>query len=530
MTDDKGRTLEARLRATVESSPSGLLMVDGEGRIVLINREIERLFGYTREELLGESVETLVPEGFRTGHPEDRKRFFAAPRSRAMGAGRDLYGLRKDGSEIPVEIGLNPIDTDEGLFVVASVVDISARKAGEDDRRRLEAQLRQAQKMEAVGTLAGGIAHDFNNILGAIVGYVELLGAEVTTPQGRADLAEVLSSAQRGKELIERILTFSRRERVGREPVALGDAVREATKLLRATLPATIEIDMNIHPDTYRVLANATAVHQIVMNLSANAAHAMPTGGRLEIGVEPKYLRDSESRAHPDLHEGPYVILSVRDTGHGMEPDVREHVFEPFFTTKPLGAGTGLGLSMIHGIMKEHGGAVRLSSEVGRGTMVRCFFPGITAEDAETSSMEASVPRGAGQRVLFVDDEKSLARLGMRRLQAIDYSVTAFTDATEALERFRSEPAAFDLVVTDYSMPGISGLEFARAITRVRPGIPVVLLTGFIEDLPREVLADAGVTRLLRKPVTLVQLAGCVHEALGEHARVEGSTQPGSEG
>lgn len=525
MSNDTGRTLEARLRATVESSPSGLLMVDGEGRIVLVNSEIERLFGYAREELLGESVEALVPERFRARHREDRRRFFAAPLSRAMGAGRDLYGLRKDGSEIPVEIGLNPIDTDEELFVVASVVDISARKAEEDERRRLETLLRQAQKMEAVGTLAGGIAHDFNNILGAIVGYVELLREEVTTPQGRADLAELFSSAQRGRELIDRILTFSRRERVGREPLALGDVVHEATKLLRATLPATIEIEMDIHPDTFRVLANATAVHQVLMNLSTNAAHAMPSGGRLEIAVEPTYLRDSESRAHPDLHEGPYVILSVRDTGHGMEPHVREHVFEPFFTTKPPGIGTGLGLSMIDGIMKEHGGAVRLSSEPGQGTMVRCFFPGITAEDAETTGAESSAPRGAGQRVLFVDDEESLVRLGVRRLQAIGYSVAAFTSTTEALERFRAEPSAFDLVVTDYSMPGMSGLEFARTIMRVRVGIPVVLLTGFIEDLPREVLDEAGVCRLLRKPVTLDQLAEAVHDVLEGHSRVEEPTK-----
>ena len=530
MSDDTSRTLEARLRATVESSPSGLLMVDGEGCIVLVNAEIERLFGYAREELLGKSVETLVPERFRSRHPEDRVRFFAAPRSRAMGAGRDLFGLRKDGSEIPVEIGLNPIDTDEGLFVVASVVNISARKAGEEERRRLEAQLRQAQKMEAVGTLAGGIAHDFNNILGAIVGYVELLREEVTSLQGRADLEQVFSSAQRGKELVERILTFSRRERVGREPLALGEAVREATKLLRATLPATIEIEMNVHPDTFRVLSNATAVHQIVMNLSTNAAHAMPSGGRLEIAVEPRYLRDSESRAHPDLHEGPYVILTVSDTGHGMEPHIREHVFEPFFTTKPPGAGTGLGLSMIHGIMKEHGGAVRLSSAPGEGTIIRCFFPAIASADDESAASESSLPRGTGQHVLLVDDEEALVRLGMRRLQAIGYSVTGFTSNAEALGLFRAEPAAFDLVITDYSMPRMSGLEFARAITRVRATVPVVLLTGFIEDLPREVLAEAGVSRLLRKPVTLDQLARTVHDTLGAHARVEGTMRHGIEG
>ena len=503
---------ELRLRAAVESAPSGLLMTDANGSIVLVNREVERLFGYSREELLGTRVETLIPERFRGGHTGYRGGFMADPRMRAMGAGRDLYGLRKDGTEVPVEIGLTPVATEEGMFVLAAIVDIGARKAAEDERRHLEEELLQAQKLEALGTLAGGIAHDFNNILFAIIGFAELIEKAKSPADAAADVGQVLQAAARGRELIERILIFSRREVGQRRLLQIGVAVTEAAQLLQATLPSSVQLRLNVHPQAPKVLADATSIQQVVMNLGTNAAYAMPGGGELEIVVEPRYLRDSMARSHPGLHEGPYAVLLVRDTGVGMDRVIRERAFEPFFTTKPKGSGTGLGLSIVHTILKTHEGAVGLETEPGRGTTVTCFFPALEVTSAEERRVVGEPPAGHGERVLLVEDEPSLAEMNQRRLASLGYRVTAETDAARALGTFRARPADFDLVVSDYLMPGMVGLDFAREIHNLRPDVPIVLLTGYIENLPDEAIRAAGVRRLISKPATILELGIALHE------------------
>jgi hypothetical protein len=490
-------------------------MVDVEGRIVLVNREIERLFGYAREELLGRPVDTLVPERFRGHHPGFRAGFTRDPKVRSMGAGRDLFGLRKDGTEVPVEIGLTPVATEEGLFVLGAIVDISARKHAEEERRRLEEQLRQAQKMEALGTLAGGIAHDFNNILGTIVGYAELIRA--TTGQSTAivaDIDELLRAAQRGKELITRILLFSRRQSATRQPLDLGGTVSEATRLLRASIPAGIEIRSRLAAGNPRIAADATAVHQVVMNLANNAAYAMPNGGTIDLSIEPVYVRDSMARLHPDLHEGPYVRLTIADTGLGIEPAVVERVFEPFFTTKPPGQGSGLGLSMVHGIMSDHEGAVILASEVGKGTQIQCYFPALETETVPATVPERETPAGQGERILLVDDERSLASVGERRLAALGYVVTVATDPFAALETFRERAGDFDVVMTDYSMPRMNGLDLAREIHQIRPDVPILLSTGFAEEFAEESLAPAGIRQVLNKPLAMHDLAVALRAVL----------------
>jgi len=509
---------ELRLRAAVESSPSGLLMTDARGNVVLVNREIERLFGYSREELLGRSIETLVPERFRGGHSSFRGGFMADPRVRAMGAGRDLFGLRKDGGEVPVEIGLTPVATAEGMFILASVVDISARKAAEGERRRLEEELRQAQKLEAIGTLAGGIAHDFNNILFGIIGYAELMGREKDPEAAAADRAELLKAAARGKDLVERILVFSRRQPAERHPLELGSTVQEAVKLLRATLPPAIELKVAVDPQAPRIFADLTSIHQVLMNLGTNAAHAMPAGGVLEITVESRYLRDSVVRLHPGLHEGPYGVLTVRDTGVGMDAAVRQRAFEPFFTTKPKGSGTGLGLSMVHSIVKAHEGAIDLESVAGEGTKVTCFFPALLPSPDEERTGTREPPAGRGERVLLVEDEPSLARMSERRLESLGYKVVAETDPLQALRTFAARPSDFDVMISDHLMPGLVGLDLAREVHNIRPDLPIILLTGFIEELPETTLRTAGVRRLVGKPATLLELAEAAREVLDGEA------------
>ncbi len=521
---EPGRGVEQWLRAAVDSSPSGMLMTDASGRLVLVNQEIERLFGYAREELLGRSVEMLVPERYRGRHAGFRTAFQQGPSARAMGAGRDLFGLRKDGSEIPVEIGLKPVATDEGLFVVVSVVDIAARQRAEAERRALEEQLRQAQKMEAVGTLAGGIAHDLNNILAAIIGYGELMEREARASQRLAgDLAELLAAAQRGKKVVERILAFSRRQDSVRVPLDLVRALTDLKPMLRATLPAAIDIRFVVHPDAPRVRADATAVQQVVMNLATNSAQAMPGGGTVEVLVEPFYARDSYVRSRAGLVEGSYAMLSVRDSGGGIPEAVRGRVFEPFFTTKEPGAGSGLGMAIVHAIMRDHQGFVELESEVGHGTEVRCLFPALEGAEESPGEADAALRRGAGERVLLVEDEPSLLRMGMRRLEDLGYRATGQSDATAALEHFRATPDAFDLLVTDYSMRQLTGLDLARAAHAVRPGLPVVMLTGYVEDMPEQDLRDAGIRRVLRKPQTLRELADTLRDVLDAAPPASGS-------
>ncbi len=522
MTDSRDRTIETRLRAAVESAPSGLLMTDATGRIVLVNREVERLFGYSREELLGQLIEQLIPTRYHKQHPAYRKGFRADPRVRAMGAGRDLRGRRKDGTEVPVEVGLTPVATEEGLFVIGSVVDISARIRAEEEQRAIAEQLRQAQKMEAVGTLAGGIAHDFNNLLGAIVGYAELIERAVETqPDIKADVQEILTAAQRGRRLVRNILTFSQRREALRVPVQLGSVVREVQHLLRATIPATIHLEVSIPTDLPRVMADSTSVHQVIMHLATNATQAMPNGGDLEIALDRLYAHDHFVRANPSLHEGWYTMLRVRDSGSGMDGAILSRATEPFFTTKPAGQGTGLGLSVVHGIMQEHGGSLQITSTPGEGTEVRCLFPIIPSEEFSTpASATPAPPPGTGEHILYVDDESALVTLGERRLRLHGYQVTGVHSPADALQLVREHPERYRLLVTDYTMPGMNGLQLAHAITQLQPTLPIVLLTGYIDEIPADVLRSAGIRRVLAKPATSDELAQLCYDLLGDDGEI----------
>lgn len=508
------RRAEARFRTAVESSPNGMVMVDQAGRIVLVNREVERLFGYARDELLGRSIEMLVPLAARGMHPGFRERFFGRPQARRMGEGRELHGVRRDGTEIPVEIGLNPIETEEGLVVLGSIVDISARLGAERDRRQLEDQLRQSQKMEAVGRLAGGIAHDFNNVLGMITGFAELARDPAASAAAReADLEQLLLAVARGRELVQQILRFSRRQELQRRPVSLQQTIPDAIKLLRATLPASIDLQLELPPDLPRVHADETSLHQVLMNLATNAAHAMPGGGILQVTLAAYYARDSVVRAHPTLREGSYVRLQVRDTGRGMDAETLAKAFDPFFTTKPVGSGTGLGLSMVHGILAEHHGAVWIESRPGAGTAVTCLLP-IVAEDlTEVDAPEPATPPAGttAVRILYVDDEPALREIGRRRLEAAGHAVVVAASAEEALRAFETDPTAVDLVITDLTMPGMTGMDLATRIHAARPDVPLILLTGYLQEFSASDLAAAGVRTVLHKPVSAGVLRETIH-------------------
>ena len=507
------------------------MMVDAEGRIVLVNREVERLFGYSREELLGRPVEMLVPERLRGPHASFRAGYMGGPKVRAMGAGRDLFGLRKNGTEVPVEIGLTPVATEEGIFVLSSVVDITARHRAEKERAELEDQLRQAQKLEAIGRLAGGVAHDFNNILGAIMGFVELAQGDPDEASRKADLVEIMLAARRGKDLVESILRFSRRQNVTRLPMDLGHTIQSTSRLLQTTVPSSVRMSFRLNARPSLVMADATSVQQVLVNLASNAADAMPEGGALEIALENFYARDHFVRAHPGLHEGPYVMLLISDTGVGMDEATAARAFEPFFTTKARNKGTGLGLSIVHGIMRDHGGTVWMESARDRGTTVKCLFPAIEGAEATTPETNPEMPHGHGENLLLVEDQTPLALIGQRRLESIGYRTVVFTDPLEARAAFAANPEDFDMMITDFSMPGMNGLLLATEMTRLRPRFPVLLITGYMDSFTPEDIAQAGICTIAKKPLTHLELAQAVQKTLALAAKAKPPAQatPGTE-
>lgn len=496
-------------RLAFDLSPSGMLAVDGDGRIRLANAEVQRLFGYTLDELIGEPIEKLVPGRFRAHHPAHRGGYAAQAQTRPMGEGRDLYGLHRDGTEFPVEIGLNPVSGPGGLIVLASVVDISGR-------RRIEERVRHSQKMEAIGTLAGGIAHDFNNVLLGIIGYTELVTDSPNLPDSlHDDLAQVLKAADRGRLLVQRILSFSRPNEAPRVPLRLDRSVREVLHLLRATLPTTIQMHDALDPATPEVLSDETSIHQVLMNLATNAAHAMPEGGKLEVRLSLAMVDEALAASRPTLRPGRYARLTVKDSGQGMPPEVLRRAFEPFFTTKPAGRGTGLGLSVIHGIVQAHGGFVDVQSEPGRGTRMDVYLPAHVEGPLEPMPLPAEAAPASSRHVLLVDDEADLLSMLRRQLESLGLRVTARSSAVEAWEDFQASPESFDLVITDNTMPLLTGLELSMRVRSARADVPVLLISGLAQTADPEMLRAHGVTRTLRKPHTRAELTKTLDEIFG---------------
>jgi signal transduction histidine kinase/CheY-like chemotaxis protein len=372
----------------------------------------------------------------------------------------------------------------------------------------MAAQLRQAQKMEAIGTLAGGIAHDFNNILTALLGFSEL-GLMNSAKESRTHehFAAIYDAGQRAKDLVAQILTFSRLNEECHKPIFLYTILKEALKLLRSTLPSTITFETTICKDNIYVMADATAIHQIVMNLCTNAAHAMQEhGGTLMVNLEKVLLTSKETAAHSHIKPGPHLKLSIGDTGHGMTRDVLDHIFEPYFTTKEKGEGTGLGLSVVHGIVQNHGGIITVNSEPGKGATFDIFFPVVAVKCKVAKPRPEQAPRGS-ERILFVDDEFPLVRLAQQMLTSLGYEVTSFTDSREALAEFEAFPEKYDLIISDMTMPHLTGHDLARIMLALRPGIPFILCTGYSSRLNKEQMEDAGIKSVLKKPFSLATIS-----------------------
>lgn len=396
-----------------------------------------------------------------------------------------------------------------------------ARRAKER-RRRAEAQLRQAQKMEALGTLAGGIAHDFNNILGIIVGYAEMARCDLPESNPvREHLREVIKAANRARDLVKQILAFTRQNAQEKKPIQIGPVVGEVLKMLRASIPSTIELRSEIDPEA-TVVADPTQIHQVLMNLCANAAHAMSeNGGVLDVRVMADHLGGEAVLPFPDLKPGRYVQVVVKDTGHGIDPAIMDRIFDPFFTTKGQGLGTGLGLSVVLGIVKSHGGAIDVESTPEKGTTFRVLFPEKKNTGAQEGHQAEPLPRGR-ERILVVDDEPALASLAKTMLEHLGYEVVCMTDSIKALEAFRNQPPGkeFDMAITDMTMPHLTGAGLAAEIRRAKPGFPIILFTGYHEAMDAEKAALLGFEGFLMKPVDLKALANIVRRVADKRGKI----------
>ena len=399
--------------------------------------------------------------------------------------------------------------------VLTAIVDLTEIHRAQKEREELESQLRQAQKMEAVGTLAGGIAHDFNNILAAILGYTEL--ALMDVPQGaqlHENLAEIRKAGMRAKDLVQQILAFSRKAEERKRPIRLAPIIKEALKMLRASIPVTVDIRSRLDIEEDTVLADPTQIHQIMMNLCTNAAHAMENGGILDVSLKGFHQGEGMESAFAALPPGDYLHMRVSDTGRGIPPELLEKIFDPYFTTKDKGSGTGLGLAVVHGIVTSLGGAMFVQSEMGKGSTFDIVLPKAATGTSDLLSEENREPAYGNERILFVDDEESVIRVGRQMLERLGYTVTAFSNPLEALKVFKDAPDAFDLIVTDMTMPDMTGDRFASEVMTVRPDAPVILCTGYSERITEDEAEKMGIKAFAMKPLAIRELAATVRRVL----------------
>jgi PAS domain S-box-containing protein len=481
-----------------------------------VNPAVKQMFGYAPDEWIGTTLKDHCRPEEMEKMVEILSSYMEDP-SKPSGVLFETNLKHKNGKDVPVEI-LGKYLYDQNGNVVGlqgTTRNIHERKEAEKERQRLSAQLRHSQKMEAIGTLAGGIAHDFNNILTAIVGYAELslMDAQQKTRLS-GNLQEIYRAGSRATELVRQILTFCRQTEHEREPIQIAPIVKEALKLLRSSIPTTIEIESSIKKDLGATMADPTQIHQVVMNLCTNAAQAMEkTGGKLTVTLEKTTLGKRFHLMHPDVMPGSYFRLTVSDTGHGIVPGILEKIFDPYFTTKKIEEGTGLGLSVSQGIVKSCGGEITVESQVNKGSTFIVYLPEISRSALKKEEKSVELPTG-NQCILFVDDEPALVNMGRQRLSRLGYHVEGHTSSVEALAQFQANPSRYDLVITDMTMPVISGEQLARRLIEIRADIPIILCTGYSRQISDEKAAACGIRSLLMKPITIKEMADTVKRVL----------------
>ncbi len=505
--------IEKRYQMLFDNANDAIIVRSFEGKILDVNQVACERLGYTRKELLKMHMNDILTQENAQLLPE---------RTRILREKGNLIfesaHKRRDGTVIPVESGCRLMEYDDTLIVMAISRDISERKQAEKEKNRLHAQLQQAQRHEAIGTLAGGIAHDFNNILFPIIGYTEMTMDDVP-PDSLAykNLLEVLKAANRATQLVQHILTFSRSTEEERKPLLLQVIIKEALKLISATIPKTIGIRQDIDNNCGPVLADPTQIHQIIMNLCTNAYHAMQEkGGELQVSLKEVRISSEDHIGNLHTRPGMYLRLMVSDTGCGMEPGVMKNIFDPYFSTKEPGKGTGLGLAVVFGIVKSSGGEITVYSKPGIGSTFSVYLPRASGTADERIPEESqTVPRGT-ERILLVDDEQQIIKMEKKMLENLGYHVTAKAGSREALECFRQQPHAFDLIISDQAMPHMAGSRLAEMLMQIRPEIPIILCTGFSETFSAEDARRIGIREFLLKPLVKKDLARAIRRVLDQ--------------
>lgn len=498
--EEKYKTLTNNLHVGIYRNTAG-----PKGRFLEANPAIVKMFGYqNRDEFLSVRVTDLYQ------NPDDRKNFNEKMFRNGFVINEELQLKKKDGTLFIGSVSTVAVKNEKGevSYYDGVIEDITKH-------RQLESQLQNAQRMEAIGTLAGGIAHDFNNILSAIIGYSEMSLNDGDDPSFlKSNLQEVLIAGNRAKDLVKQILAFSRQSEHEMIPVQIKPIAKEALKLLRASIPTTIEIRQNIKSDA-AALVDPTQIHQVIMNLCTNAEHAMrKIGGTLKVSLTEKEFNSEYRNEKIAIAPGKYLCLQVSDTGHGMEPYVLDRIFDPFFTTKSRYEGTGMGLSVVHGIIKSHSGEIKVQSQLNKGSTFEIYLPVIESEFKGNAQTKEIIPTGT-ERILFIDDEKPIVDLGHLMLKRLGYNVSTRTSSIEALELFKAQPNRFDLVITDMTMPNMTGDKLAKELIKIRSDIPIILCTGYSQQVTEEKATQMGIKEFILKPMTINELAKTIRSALG---------------
>jgi PAS domain S-box-containing protein len=502
----KGEQERARLAVAIEQAAEAVLMTDAQGVILYVNPAFEKITGYSTAEVVGKTPSMLKSDKHDLS-------FYARmwDTIKAGGVWKDVFiNKRRNGELYHVATTISPVRGQDGAIshYVGILRDITAEI-------EVEKRAMQSQKLQAIGTLSGGIAHDFNNILTAIIGHAEMAALDAPSDSDmKHSLEQILKASARARDMVKRILAFSRGSAKELRPVRLSTVVSDTIKLLRSTIPSTIEIRENVGSSSLTTLGDPTQLGQVVMNLFANAEHAMrKTSGVLEVSLGSVAIREEPSTAALCLKPGAYALLTVRDTGHGISKDVMERIFEPFFTTKKLDEGVGLGLSVAHGIVTGMGGAIAVNSEPDKGTVFKVYLPIMTGGIEQETEAEAPPDRGS-ETILLVDDERQLVDMWSRVMGRLGYKTLSTINPVEALRIFSDSKGRIDLVVTDYAMPGMNGIDMAREIIKIRKGTPVILLTGYSSSVTQEEAKAVGIVEFAMKPVTTLEMSRMIRSAL----------------